>query len=759
MDSNNTDTNVVNNETSEKFDMDLSDFIKTYVDNGEIVVSYENEDAGKSNEYSFMISRYGKYLTTIKQQNSTMKYKPAEDGVYKIEVSSDKYIGTVCVSFFRKNTDEMYNNFLNADIETDHEPTKFFPYKYPFNNFCVIVNANISDLKFAKQHDLKILNAEIEGTEVKIVTSSEFTDVTSGRLILSGSLNIGDRFVYGQEDIEKQDKIESYIDKVGGYSCILWQNGKLTCATDYFGLDSLYYCQDGDKFFISNRYHMLLKILKEVGVKLNISEEYARNSLFVLNNFLNDYPFNYECFIENIKVLPIGNKFEITSAGVAIKDTEITKIFNAPIISDEEYKELLFKAKEEILNNMRVVLDSKHFERLSMDLTGGMDSRVAFAAAASVEGANERIDIFSGFANNNPEFLIAASLSDAFGFNYEFKRTGFSKNLIGNQNSSFQKQLECTESITMHQLLDPVLLPISNKPLPHSLNLNGQAIEACTRAYRVRLLNPDRLLPSFDSPDLILKKISSESICKYILRANILGNGYDEYVKSQFQVLDDLPGKSDFEKLEYNYLFFRNRFHFSMTKLGGYSTNRYSPGMSKSAFKAFHLTYGKYGAYQFIYDLMHVLNPIVASYQYGDPKYDEMRKVAYRKSVVLKPSDYAFIPYKTDLSRFNKQREEYIKSIEKVKEFEKIQYKLYNSKNNNIKDRSIYLRDCTIEDLKLILDNASDEFKETTGKELFYYLTVHLGSVSPELFNQKVKTLYIKLHDIASQIKEVKNEI
>lgn len=752
-------TNGLKNENDIKFEKDLSDHLKAYVDDGEIVISYDSEDTEKNNEYSFVVSRYGKHITTIKQHSSTLKYKPAEDGVYKIEVSSDKYIGTACVSFFRKNTDEMYNNFLNASIETSPEPVKFFPYKYPFNDFCVIVNANISNLKFAEQQDLKILPVEIAGTEIKIVTSSEFTGVTGGRVILSGSLNIGDRFVYGQEDIKQQDKIEEYTDKVGGYSCLLLQNDKLTCATDYFGLDVLYYCQDGDKYFISNRYHMLLKILKEVGVKLNISEEYARNSLFVLNNFLNDYPFNYECFIENIKVLPIGNKFEITSSGVAIKDTEIAEAFNAPLVSDEEYKELLFKAKEEILSNMKAVLDSKHFDRLSMDLTGGMDSRVAFAAAASIEGANERINIFSGFAKDNPEFLIASSLADTFGFDYEFRRSVFGKNLTGNQTGSFQKQLDCSESMTMHQLLDPVLLPISNRPIPNSLNINGQAVEACTRAYNIKFFASDRLVPSFNSPDLALKKVSSESIGKYILNTNILGNGYNKYKDKLYQQFNSVPGKSDFEKLEYNYLFFRDRFHFSMTKLGGYSTNRYSPGMSKSAFKAFHLTYGKYGAYQFIYDLMHVLNPIVASYQYGDPKYDEMRKAAYRKSVVLKPSDYAFIPYKTDLSRFNKQREEYIKSIENVKEFEKIQYKLYNSKNNNIKDKTIYLRDCLIEDLKFILDNASDEFKATTGKELFYYLTIHLGNVSPELFNLKVKSLYIKLRDIASQLKEVQNKI
>lgn len=755
MGSTNTDTGIANNETATKFEMDLSDLIKTYVDNGEIVVSYDNEDTEKDNEYSFSISRYGKHITTIKQNSSILKYKPAEDGVYKIELSSDKYIGTVCVSFFQKNTDEMYSNFLNADIEIDSEPTKFFPYKYPFKDFCVIVNAHISDLKFAKQQNMKILNAEIKGTEIKIVTSSEFADVTGDSVILSGSLNIGDRFVYGQEDVKKQDKIESYIDKVGGYSCILWQDDKLTCATDYFGLDALYYCQDGDIFFISNRYHMLLKILKEVGVKLNISEEYARNSLFVLNNFLNDYPFNYGCFIENIRVLPVGKKVEITGADIVFKDTEITETFNAPVISDEEYKELLFKAKEEILSNMQVVLDSKHFERFSMDLTGGMDSRVAFAAAACIEGANERIDIFSGFANNNPEFLIAASLADTFGFNYEFKRTGFGKNLIGNQNSSFQKQLACTESMTMHQLLDPVLLPISNKPIQNSLSINGQAVEACTRAYHIKFFASDRLIPSFDSPDLALKKVSPESISKCVLTASILGNGYENYKNKLFQQINSMPGKSDFEKLEYNFLFFRNRFHFSMAKIGGYSTNRYSPGMSKSAFKAFHLTYGKYGAYQFIYDLMHVLNPIVASFQYGDPKYDEMRKVAYRRSVVLKPSDYAFIPYKTDISRFNKQKEEYIKSIENVKEFEKIQYKLYNSQNNNIRDKSVFLRDCLIEDLKYVLDNIDNEFKETTGKELFYYLTVYLGNVNPETFNLKIKALYVKLHDIASQIKEV----
>lgn len=735
------------------------------VEGSRIIVKSESVFQEKVQDFVFEVFCSGKWVEKIVQKDNVLEYVPQKEGAYRFEVKTifeNKKIrinGYAAVSFFSEKIRNKFKNFLQADLNIDKTPNKFFEYKKPFQDFCVAVNFDLEPCGFLKMHGYKTENiSNAFCGNVQIASQTGLTEIIDAKIVLSGQLNTEERFIFGQEDIKLSDTSESFSEKLGGYSYCLLENKKITVATDYFGLDSLFYYTDGNVFLFSNRYQLLLRILSECKLKLTVNEEYISNSLFVLNHVYNDYLMDDNCLFNEIKVLPFAKKAYIKADGVVFENTEVYDVLNAEKeLTVEEYNALVYQARDEIIHNIKVVLDSKHFDHFSMDLTGGLDSRLSFAAATNIEGANKKIYVHNSNKRDNIEFYIAGSLADSFGFNYDIERFGFPKNARGNYRTTYDEQLNLTQSLTMSKLIDPYIFPyIDEHNSPKTITFNGQAVEACTRTYVTKVLYPERVSASFFDTDILNEKVDWEFIKKYILRSNIHTADYQKYSDYLLKNIQELPGKSDCEKLENSYLFYRNRYHFSLSKTGGYAAHRWTCSASKAAFKAFHLSFGKIGGFQLAFDLMYALNPLVAAFEYGDSNYEEMKKSAYLNSTVMKPTDYAFISHKTDISRYEKQRDEYIKSIADETKFDSMEYILNNSKHQNIKDKNIYLKNLAVEDLKIILDKCSG-FHNKTGIDLFYYITEFMNTLPKDLFPVKMKSLYIKINDIASQLKEIQS--
>lgn len=728
-----------------------------------IIVKSDSVFQEQVQNFVFEIFCSGKWVEKIVQKDNVLEYVPKNEGAYRFEVKTvfeNKKIrinGYAAVSYFSEKTRNRFDNFLKSNLNTIKTHNKFFEYLKPFQDFCVAVNFDLEPCNFLRTHGFKTENITNECfNNVQIASKTGLTEIDDAKIVLSGQLNTEERFIFGQEDIEPSDTIESFSEKLGGYSCCLLENKRITVATDYFGLDSLFYYTDGTIFLFSNRYQLLLRILSESNQKLTVNEDYISNSLFVLNHVYNDYLMDDNCLFNEIKVLPFAKKVHISADGVSFVNTEVFDVLNSKEeLTVEEYNALVYQARDEIIHNIKVVLDSKHFDHFSMDLTGGLDSRLSFAAATNIENANKKIYIHNSNKRDNIEFYVASSLADSFGFNYDIERFGHPKNARGNYRTTYDEQLSLTQSLTMSKLIDPYIFPyIDEHNNPKTITFNGQAVEVCTRTYVTKVLYPERVAASFFDAGILNEKVDWEFIKKYILRSNIHASDYQKYSDYVLKNIQDLPGKSDCEKLENSYLFYRNRYHFSLSKSGGYAANRWTCSASKAAFKAFHLSFGKIGGFQLVFDLMYALNPLVAAFEYGDSNYEEMKKSAYLNSTIIKPTDYAFISHKTDISRYEKQREEYVNSIANETKFDSMEYILNNSKHQNIKDKNIYLKNLAVEDLKIILDKCGG-FHNKTGIDLFYYLTEFMNTLPKDQFPVKMKSLYIKINDIAAQLKEI----
>lgn len=725
--------------------------IKTHSSNSKIIVECDDKEQ-HAKQFIYHIYRYGKYLTSFKEDSSCFEYEThGNEGVYKFLVEiigrdeKKSLLGFSIIHIFSEATKSEYQKYLDTKIYDNEKAVNFFPLKYPFQDFLITLNVNKG--KPASMENGFVIDMPAEN--VTVVSKTGLSDISNGKLILSGHFNEGERYIYGQEDVSSEDKLSDYMDKVGGYAFVGVNERGVICSTDYFGLCTLYCYRKDNRAYISNRYQFLLRVLKACGEDLAISEKFIKRTMHTLNNYFSDYPVG-DALVEGIETIPLGKQIRISNGVLILENSEIAEVFDAPKIDPgEEYKKLLYMARDEIISNARNLLESKHFDSFSMDLTGGIDSRLTFAGVSRVKGSNKKVSIYSGFAKDNPEFMIACSLADAFGFDYDFRRSWFKNNRVGNYNESYREQIDLAASLSMNKLLDPAVFPRRRSMmLERAMTIDGTAVEICTRNYALKFFTPERLNSSYSSPD---NQHLSYSVEKVLSQANITTESMLDTVNEQIQ---RLPGDSDMEKLDCYLLFYRSRNHFSMQRDGGYNQSRFACGLSKNAFKAYRLTYGRIGAYQMVFDLMYLINPVVAGYQYGEPKYDELKKISCEKSLVA--DNYSFIPYKSDISRFEQQQKEYIDAINNKQEFNDSVTTHFNSVNSNILDKDVYLNNISYEDLHFVLNYCSRELRESIGIDLFYFISEYLPSLEDKYpFSQKSKTFFIKIHDIASQIREI----
>src|SRR5699024_4065530 len=85
-----------------------------------------------------------------------------------------------------------------------------------------------------------------------------------------------------------------------------------------------------------------------------------------------------------------------------------------------EYKESVERASEEIVSNLRVALTHPRFEAVRVDLTGGMDARLIFAALTHLTEFNAKVGLQTSYVPSSPDDLkISLALTRNYPFGYD----------------------------------------------------------------------------------------------------------------------------------------------------------------------------------------------------------------------------------------------------------------------------------------------------------------------------------------------------
>ncbi len=709
-----------------------------------LYVKYISENNIESNNlYIFRVFLYDVLVEEKTTPYPEINFNLNGEGIYRVEMqtnSKTRKRSYTTIAYFDKNKEKYMDFIKGSDIIANYGCPQYYEYNYPFQDFSVIYNGGgVCDFEECKINGFSVYR--IEDYNMYLVSKNQFKNVDNAKILFSGYI-LDNKLIYGINDISE------YIDDLeymkGCFSACIEGNGNLCVCSDYFGMYPIYYYKDSECIIVSNRYHLLLLCMRDLKIKPKVR---LRNVISVLSAFSawNSYPMSNMTLFENLYILDVGEKIELTPEGnMIITKTGIYEVFcGNNDITEQEYQNLINLAKEEIENNINVLLNSRRFEKYSVDLTGGMDSRIVFAALTNVYRSDCDIKIYTA-QNGSNDYFIPLNIIDAFQYDYDFE-SKFVSGFINakNCNQTLDDLLECRLSLDLGKSYSPSMIGYVLHNTEKCCKMTGALGEIISRPYVTYSIFGNEILNMDMTADITNEQM--EKVHAY-LRRNLMvdyesaGKVFENEFVESFNKIN--WGRSFFEKLEYMYVMRRNRFHFSQTRDGGMGYMLFAPNMSKYGFKAFHSNYGFRKGFEHGLNLIQSINPVVASFDYSSEYYNNMVKMINKKKNVICPR----ISVKADVSRHDALEKDYYNEHHRTK------LSLAYSALDNIKDVDVYLRNMTLCSLKRLMCIDNDELDETIGEPLFFFLVDYFENNRNQYTALRVKSYYAKITNIVAQI-------
>lgn len=276
--------------------------------------------------------------------------------------------------------------------------------------------------QFCKLHSLNIYNTDIEN--VVILSTRNMRKDSAGKQYIYGGRafhHATKQLIIGDEDMQRFDVNACKVrNDSGEFHLVEIDKDKVSMSADYFGLQNLFYYDHGDHQVVSTNYHLMLLLLKTVGATLELNfdkilEMLSENNVFGSGTAIEMKYCHVNDIDESIDVF--SNSLDV------VTDYEVHRQLHddSTPFKRQEYDALITEARDEIVANVEMIFDYDGFDRVIVDLSGGLDSRVIYGAttAISQKKVREKIRINSQFgpspnAKHGGDLEIAALVNSLF---------------------------------------------------------------------------------------------------------------------------------------------------------------------------------------------------------------------------------------------------------------------------------------------------------------------------------------------------------
>lgn len=246
-----------------------------------------------------------------------------------------------------------------------------------------LVNSNISE--FCDYHSFNIFQPEL--TDVTVLSTLEIKPDSSGALYAFGGRAFHrktSQLVIGSRDVERFEvEAASIRGDCGEFHLVEINKDTVRFSADYFGLQSIYYYDNQGLQVIATSYHLLLLLLRLMNAELEIDVDKSLQMLTDRNVFGSGTAIEMRhCRVNNIEEC-----IELSSSGLhVIVDDELSRqLYDSAIEYDHEtYRSLIIEARDEIVDNLKMIFEYDGFDEVIVDLSGGLDSRVIYGACTAL---------------------------------------------------------------------------------------------------------------------------------------------------------------------------------------------------------------------------------------------------------------------------------------------------------------------------------------------------------------------------------------
>lgn len=633
-------------------------------------------------------------------------YKNSEDEEYqKVSIANKIKIRPV-------NLEQQFHSYIENKVKPIDYQLPFWHTMYPYQDilFAYDMSGNTSIpgsiMKLAEEVQLHIVNDD----RITVAATQKLNTLTEPLIAFSGITRNEHRLIYGWKDMEEIADVNEIDEQIGNFFAIVNRNGILSVQADYFGFSKIYYYKNDSVLIVSNRYHLLLLAMTALHIPKSLNHDKVYSYLSK-NNQLMMQNFTRELNIKGTYVLPVDSKIIIDTNlhSVSIEKTSLYYDLSAPLqYSVELYESLLHEAAEELIDNARVALESSHFENYIVDVTGGLDSRLVLCTLLKLPQFQDKIIPHTAFGERyENDSSVAIKLLSRTPFH--FKKAMVS---VESERDVDAEAMSCMLGTSPEYSTFPT-------PYKDTLCFPGFCGGTVGRPYYSAHYFDSILADAFMPAKRFYKQLN-------------LTLGFSTYDANEltarllYEECSLLPGRTNLEKYENHYLYYRNGIHFSDFWRSSIMCSCWSILQSKKMLKLKYMVYPNEGI-KLQLDMLYLLNPEIAAVEFGsDKKYNEQRKELNLK--------------------YNKYPESTVHDLKKIEmletEFKNTRLTQMSKRKKHFKE--YYGEERVLEMLNLLVNQNG--FDRDIAFKLYCYIKTNKSAKRMDYLLRKICSLYFELN-------------
>lgn len=632
------------------------------------------------------------------------------------------------VLFFTDETKGEFEKLLKKKTNKKYQKKlKLFPLKRPFQNFAIVISNNELDKKsvlnglpknfYCSEIDISNRNALLISSEKMIVKDDK-------QVSFSGFCKYKDDILIGNQEIDKVDNYDELPELIGNFTFFVKDNNKIIIGKDYFGTGIIFYYDTPSYTIVSNEYHLLLILLNNLKIKASLNDDVTiANLCFIKGQLFEQHP-SKQMEVQGVYQLAFDKYILIENGKLSLKNTSMVKLLEKKFDMND-YEKLLKKAADEIKENVDVVYNLDKFKNVIVDVTGGADSRIIYAAVTNIDDKDNKIQIHSADDKRTKDIDIAIPLVNLYGYNYD---TVPEKLELENAKNG----QEILRSLYMGTYYCMVFYK-GKRSAKNTIRLMGAGGEGLVRPYYTRFLFHDEMSEINDA---------REFVGEYVRRR--MGNclldkcGLQSFINVFSDEIDNTLGDSTLQRFENTYIMLRNGIHCCHRENQDDGFIEWFPIYSKTAFFLKMKTLSLFGNSKLAFDLIQYLNPVISVIPFekdnNNIEYNKIKDTLINQDIRFKNLKIMLNNDRTEWERTNLIK----KSVTKRNQVLKTSY--------SRKDKYAELCDLLI----YFIQNSNENIKNKVGLPLYHWIKNNKDT------NNDLTVIYNKLYSLVDQINYIK---
>lgn len=593
------------------------------VHDGRLVCRVEpaTEDSGL--KFSFQLRRNGQVISEpVFLPVRETDWELTESGLYWVNVWANiphtPSVSSRYIQYFTPAVEDAYSSWLADDGGRDIPALPVRRATAPFQDLAVVLLTG-SDPDGRRIDELTETSglvsqmvAESPDGEIHFLTRDGVPIDGQGRLwAFSGLARHRDTLIVGEAECRRLiDDAGELSEAVGDFTLLRWDGRQAVLEADYFGLGRIFVREAPEAVVASNSYHLLLRLCRSLGLPMELDIEKTIAGFFDSGPFF-QANFSHRMDVAGCRQLRVDERFLLSPSGPASAPTGLNvDLRRAEPFDPNHYERLLFAARDEIVDNVRAALKHTPAGQVRIDLTGGTDSRLVFSAITDLprtETAACRIYYEDAGNSEAGEPVIVEMINSLYGFPWDI--------------APHEVEAQDPDPAVLYESPHSAYLGTyyahedykNSSTTPRGLVLSGGMGEACAKA-EMRYWFPEA--PT--ATEVVNRFIHSrgDSLVSFA--------SADCFRRVAMESLSEMPGRSDTERVDNLYVYFRSGTHYSARNQT--STLSWKPLMSKASMRAKYLRFARDVDRKVGFDLQNLMNPLLATIPFANAQKNRQRE-------------------------------------------------------------------------------------------------------------------------------------